>query len=202
MRCSGRPAGTREGDPRAATRPSLGPDPAAVQLDDAARDREPESRSGGGPRLLSPPEALEHAPLGLAVEPLAGVFDDDGHVRRVAFDANREVVLSQGVSRAPDPGFQGSARILEDEPDHLRIATSGGSSGWLVVIDTYDPGWRATVDGRPTDVVPANVAFRAVAVPAGSHVVALSYRPTSVLWGAGVFLVTVVASLVVLWRKK
>lgn len=140
------------------------------------------------------PRALVVSGARVAERPVEALLDPE-------FEANREVVLSQGVSRAPDAGFQGSARILEDKPDHLRIATSGGSPGWLVVIDTHDPGWRATVDGRQTDVVPANVAFRGVAVPAGSHVVELRYRPTSVLWGAGVCLVTVVASLVVVRRK-
>jgi hypothetical protein len=40
-----------------------------------------------------------------------------------------------------------------------------------------------------------------VALPAGSHVVELRYRPTSVLWGAAVELVALAASLAVVLRK-
>jgi hypothetical protein len=50
-------------------------------------------------------------------------------------------------------------------------------AAWLVVRESWAPGWRATVDGRPTPVVRADVAFQAVRVPAGRHVVRLFYDP-------------------------
>jgi uncharacterized membrane protein YfhO len=52
-----------------------------------------------------------------------------------------------------------------------------------VLVDSYDPGWRADVDGRPAAVERANVAFRGVAVPAGRHRVTLRYRPPAVGMG-------------------
>jgi uncharacterized membrane protein YfhO len=70
-----------------------------------------------------------------------------------------------------------------------------------VLVDTYDPGWRAWVDGRPTPVAPANIAFRAVRVPEGRHSVELVYRPTEVFVGIAVS-VLALATLVVLWRKR
>jgi uncharacterized membrane protein YfhO len=54
----------------------------------------------------------------------------------------------------------------------------------VVIVDAYDPGWRAWVDGRETSVLRANVAFRAVAVGAGRHEVELRYRPRAL--GAGI----------------
>ncbi len=115
------------------------------------------------------------------------------------FDPSREVLLSDGP-RAPVAGFRGSARIVEDRPDRMRIETATSAAAWLVVVDTYDPGWRATIDGRPASVVAANVAFRALAVPAGSHAVELRYRPASVLWGVGLSLATALLSVVLLLR--
>jgi uncharacterized membrane protein YfhO len=57
-------------------------------------------------------------------------------------------------------------------------------SGYLVLSDTFYPGWRAFVDGRRAEIVPADHAFRAVYVPVGQHVVEFRYQPGSLQFGA------------------
>ena len=68
-------------------------------------------------------------------------------------------------------------------PDRVVVEAEASGAAHLVLVDAYDPGWRATVDGRPSPVLRANVAFRGVALPAGRHVVEFLYRPRSVMWG-------------------
>jgi uncharacterized membrane protein YfhO len=53
----------------------------------------------------------------------------------------------------------------------------------VVLVDTYDPGWRVTIDGEPAPARRVNLAFRGVEVSAGRHEVEWVYRPTSVLAG-------------------
>jgi uncharacterized membrane protein YfhO len=55
--------------------------------------------------------------------------------------------------------------------------------GWLLLADTWYPGWEATVDGHPAPVVRANVAHRAVRLSPGRHRVEFAFRPRSAIVG-------------------
>jgi uncharacterized membrane protein YfhO len=68
--------------------------------------------------------------------------------------------------------------------------------GWLVVRGSFTPSWRATVDGAPATVLRANGRHRAVALPAGDHVVVLRYHPPGLAAGG---LGSGVAALLCAW---
>jgi hypothetical protein len=103
-----------------------------------------------------------------------------------AFDPAYEIVLPTGpVVRARSP-FSGATRLSEYRPDCVRIEAVLDQPGYVVLVDAWDPGWGATVDGQHAPVLRANVAFRAVPVPAGAHVVEFRYRPRSVLAGLAI----------------
>jgi membrane protein YfhO len=80
----------------------------------------------------------------------------------------------------------GSAEIVKRSLNSLLVRIDARRSGWLVVAESWDRGWRASVDGRRTDVLPGNYAFRAVRVPAGKHDVELVYRPALFEVGAAI----------------
>jgi hypothetical protein len=56
--------------------------------------------------------------------------------------------------------------------------------GYLVLAYTYYPGWRATVDGQPVQILRANYAFMALPLEPGRHQVILRYQPFSWKLGA------------------
>ena len=56
--------------------------------------------------------------------------------------------------------------------------------GWVVLNDLWHPWWFAEVDGKAAELLRANVLFRAVAVPAGRHVVRFTFRPIAGALGA------------------
>jgi hypothetical protein len=99
------------------------------------------------------------------------------------FEPEHEVLLPRGTGRREPSGFRGVSRVREEAADRVRIEVELSTDGHVVFVDSYDPGWRATVDGRPVPVLRANVAFRAVSVPAGSHVVDMVYRPPLTMVG-------------------
>lgn len=69
-------------------------------------------------------------------------------------------------------------------------------SGFVVLLDRYDPGWRATLDGRPTPILVANHMFRAVQVSAGSHQIVFEYRQRGLEPGVALSLMTLLVLLV------
>jgi hypothetical protein len=113
-----------------------------------------------------------------------------------SFDLLGEVVLPEGrEERGAAPA--GTTRIVDLRADRVRIAADLDRPGYVVLVDAYAPGWRATVDGRSTPVLRANVAFRAVPVDRGSHVVEMVYRPLSIMLGAAVSMCAIVTGLAV-----
>jgi hypothetical protein len=99
------------------------------------------------------------------------------------FDPAHEVLLAEGRPRSAPESFVGTSRTLRVAPDRVTLEVDASAPGFVVFADAFDPGWRATVDERRTPVHRANVAFRAVAVPEGRHVVEMVYRPRTVFQG-------------------
>jgi len=76
------------------------------------------------------------------------------------------------------------ARVMIDRAENVTVKATAPRAGYLVLEDSAYPGWRASVDGRAAVWHPANENFRAVPIPAGTHVVNFNYQPKSVLTGA------------------
>jgi hypothetical protein len=117
------------------------------------------------------------------------------------FDIRREVLLPRGRPRAPG-SFNGSVRIADLKADRVRLEAETDGDGWVVLVDTWAPGWEATVDGQAVEILPANLAFRAVPVPAGRHTIEETYRPRSVLLGVAVSLAALAAGAIALARGR
>jgi hypothetical protein len=106
-----------------------------------------------------------------------------------SFEPSREVLLSgPGAAAASATHEPPEARIRVEElfADRERLEVDLEGPGFVVSVDAWAPGWRAYVDGDPADVLRANALFRAVAVPAGHHLVEMVYRPWSALVGLSI----------------
>ena len=74
--------------------------------------------------------------------------------------------------------------FLADRDEVVSLRAEARQAGYLVLDDSYYPGWHATVDGRPAKILAANGNFRAVALPPGVHTVDFRYAPVSFRVGA------------------
>jgi hypothetical protein len=71
----------------------------------------------------------------------------------------------------------GTARIIRYGNAEVTVATDAPAGALLVLTDVWHPWWRADVDGVPAEILKADVLFRAVAVPAGRHIVRFTFHP-------------------------
>jgi len=87
------------------------------------------------------------------------------------------------------------------EANHIAMEVSTAHSGWLVLSQSYYPGWQARVDGEKTEIFAANFVLQAIKIPAGLHTVTFTYEPLSFTLG---WLVSLSSLILALWiiRKK
>ena len=102
----------------------------------------------------------------------------------------------QGTQRAEPAGFA-PATIWRYEERLVELEVSTRVESLLVLLDAQAPGWTATVTGAPAPVLTANVAFRAVLVPAGNHLVRFEYTPSN--WQAGLTITSASTATLLVW---
>jgi hypothetical protein len=113
-------------------------------------------------------------------------------LRDPAFDPRQTVVLTgdEGLAAEVQQLPSGEARVISYTAQRVEIAVNASAEGYLLLTDAYYPGWTATVDAVPAEIVRANILFRAVAVPAGESRVVFEYRPA---WWPGVVIIGLAA---------
>lgn len=120
----------------------------------------------------------------------AEVMPDDAALARLeaqSVDVRRIVLLSEGQAidePANAADAQDEVAIEEYKPERVQVSVVNARAGYLVLTDSWYPGWDAFVDGKSAPILRADVLFRAVPLEPGSHTVRFEYRPRSLVWGA------------------
>jgi hypothetical protein len=94
--------------------------------------------------------------------------------------------------------------VASSDPNRVSLLTSSSAGGWLVLADSWYPGWKAAIDGVDTPIYSANVVFRAVWLPPGEHTVTFVYSPQSLKIGAALFVASLIflTGLWVTWKRN
>ena len=88
---------------------------------------------------------------------------------------NKTVVLTQ--DNISNNWSIGKVEIKSYQDNSLLIETSNQENGFLVVADTYHPGWHVYVDGIKNKLYEVNGALRGIIVPAGNHQIKMVFWP-------------------------
>jgi hypothetical protein len=108
-------------------------------------------------------------------------------VRSGAFNPRQVLLLEEepkmaGTEQlAASPGT--TVHIISYQPDDAAIEVSVPRPAFLLLLDTYFPGWVATVNGQSAHIYRADYNFRAVSLPAGKSLVRFTYQPMSMRLG-------------------
>jgi hypothetical protein len=106
-------------------------------------------------------------------------FDPIETFVRLPFDNEAMGSVTRGHGSPAD-----GVTITSYRPEQVELVARLGTPGWLVLTDANYPGWQATVNGQPAEIIPANLMFRAIPLPAGEHLVQFEFRPGSLRLGA------------------
>lgn len=114
------------------------------------------------------PRALPEAYLAAQIVPATTLEEQAAAVERPTFrpgvDCAADPELLPASSNAASP-MGGTCRVSESRPGFLEVNVTTPATAVLVVQQNWHPGWRAWVDGRPTQVVRCNAINLGVQVP-------------------------------------
>lgn len=131
------------------------------------------------PKMRMPKEDGEH---------LLNIYYDE------SFEPRKEVLLYEEVDFKESTHFKGTVEQVIYRPNHVTVKTSQEGSGFLVLMDSYFPGWTVKVDGAEKPILRANHFYRAVQLDTGQHTLEFDYVPEGmkagwVISGISVFLI-------------
>lgn len=110
------------------------------------------------------------------------------------------------IYRLPDPApYFSASGCTVTSTDRAAAKVDCPQASRLTRLETFFPGWTATVDGKPVTVTQTDGLFQTVAMPAGTHTVEFSYWPprlTLAFGAAGLTLLLMIAAGVAPWAVR
>lgn len=122
-------------------------------------------------------------------------------------DLRTTAVLTTPLMAPLASGAGDHVQITDAAATRLDVAVHAPAAALLVVSEIAYPGWRATVDGNPVALVPADSALMAVPIAAGDHRVTLQFAPRSlrlglIVTGDAIVAMALALDVAVLARKR
>jgi len=133
-------------------------------------------------------------------------------IRPLSFNPSRTIFFTEDP--AP-PGWQPdtltapiAAEITDRQVESYKTTVNLPRPGFLFLSENFYPNWRAFENGKELKVYQANITFRAVYLPSGSHTVEWRYIPTlyskarAITWAFSLLVLLAVGFSLFLSRRK
>lgn len=101
---------------------------------------------------------------------LEEVTDQDNNFQKVTF-----IECKNCQSNDLDSSANNKFKIIEETNTLLEIDYQGDSPAYLVINNSYLPGWEAKIDNQSVKIYFANFVHQAIYIPAGNHRIVVQY---------------------------
>lgn len=116
------------------------------------------------------------------------------------FNPLEEVIIEEEINHGSQTTEGSNAEIIKYSPLEVAVKTSLTNDGFLVLSDTYYPGWKVFINGKEGKILQANYTMRAVPLDKGDYEVKFIYSPLSFKVGGITSGITLI--LVLFWVSK
>lgn len=143
-------------------------------------------------------ENLEVLPRAFVVPEFKVIKNEEDilkELRSIEFDPRKYIILEEDTNVAcgkPELVKNSKVNIIKYLSQEVNIDVQMTDDGFLVLSDTYYPGWKVFVDGKEDKIYQANYIIRAVYLKKGNHQVKFIYDPLSFKIGACISLITLI----------
>ena len=96
-------------------------------------------------------------------EAIEQLFDQGNDLRSVAIVGN-DIAISDSPLNEDD-----NVELVSYEENKVKLSANCDQNRFLVLTDSYYPGWKAYIDGNATEIYLTNYNFRGVICPTGLH---------------------------------
>jgi uncharacterized membrane protein YfhO len=98
--------------------------------------------------------------------------------------AQYKIILYDNLNSAGEPlkGPSPQLSVRYFDVNTLKLNVNFSKPKVVVYNDSYTTSWKAYLDGKPTELLRANQAFKGINVPAGEHDIEFSYHPPGGTW--------------------
>lgn len=124
-------------------------------------------------------------------------------LRDPAFDPVATLLLP--ISARPESMSRSalhSAQYRRPDSDRIECTVTSDAGGFLRVIESFDPGWCATIDGQATAIWPAMDSLLCVQIPPGTHEARFEYHTPGATAGIVISTASTLGLLSVAWASS
>ncbi|HEY6393464.1 MAG TPA: hypothetical protein VIX89_19430 [Bryobacteraceae bacterium] len=172
----------------------------AIARQPAKPDQAEVFQGASGLKIFTNPGALPRARI---VHAAIGAPDENSILATVvnpATDLQRTVVV-KGAPPVLENCDGGDVQIIRYRTTSVTMRANTPCKSMVVLADTWFPGWKAFVDGKPAQIYAAYDIVRGVVVDAGPHEIVMRYRPASVFTGMALALASILLCIALQFRR-
>lgn len=122
-----------------------------------------------------------------------------------AFDPAGMALVDAGEAGGVYPAEGAVVRTVDVEPGRIRVQVTSNAGGFLVLSESFYPGWRVRIGDRLLPVRRTNLSLQGIAVPPGEHEVTFEFASRTLAAGAaasGFAVVGLVVLGALAWRRR